>query len=145
MGCDVHMVVERRLSGNGSKWIGLYCTDHAPGHRSRPPIAQRDYDFFGRLASVRSQPEGPRDYPKFIPGDVSELALVEMTRFGSDGHSHSHLPLARVIQHWISSQGARPLAKPEERTVSAIAYQEFGVDLDYPEDAEYRVVFWFDN
>ena len=49
MGCDIHIVLERRLPGK--EWVGLYATDYHPG--GRLSVAKRDYEFFAEIASVR--------------------------------------------------------------------------------------------
>jgi hypothetical protein len=132
MGCDIHIVVERRRKA-GEPWMGLYTTDRLPG--GRPKIAQRDYDFFGAVAGVRCRPEGFSNYPRNVPEDISQLAWQEYMRCPTDHHSASHMSAAEfcAIHHKVNPQISR-----EEWAMADL----LGIDGD---DGEHRVVFWFDN
>lgn len=132
MGCDIHIVLERRRRP-GEPWVGLYATDKLPG--GHPEIARRDYDFFGAVARVRRQPEGFSNYPQNVPEDVSQLAWQLYMRSPTDHHSASHMTAAEfcAIHHKVNPQASR-----EEWAASDL----LGVDGD---DGEHRVVFWFDN
>lgn len=130
MGCDIHLVVERRRQGE--KWIGIFSSDNAPG---RPKIAQRDYDFFSKIANVRGS--GGR-YPRNVPKDISDLAWDEYMASPTDHHSASHETLAEFCDVYLS-------VNPSAARKEFAAFDLFGLDPSYPENCEYRVVFWFDN
>lgn len=142
MGADIHFVVERKAYiGQSQRWIGVY-TEGEP--LVNPPdvlvrCGYRNYEAFGRLAGVRR--DGPE--PKGLPPDISEMAQIEIDRWGVDGHSHSWHTLADFIA----------LCHSEEMTQQAVAAKlgagkHPACDLlnMSPDDLdEYRVIFWFDN
>lgn len=136
MGCDIHIVVERRKS-KSAKWVGLYATNYHPA--ARIPIAQRDYAFFTEIAAVRGRTTTSR-YPQNVPEDISELAWIEYMAAPTDHHSASHMSLVEFCAIWLrvhpNAQGVRP---------EYPAHDLFGVYPDDDEEYDYRVVFWFDN
>jgi hypothetical protein len=133
MGCDIHLVLERRLPGKD--WIGLFASDRVPGRRVE--VARRDYDFFAEIASVRGNSKSNR-YPRNVPEDISALAWAEYMRSPTDHHSASHCPLDEFCDVYLT---VNPIAGRRDFA----AYDLFGVDSEWPAAAEYRVVFWFDN
>lgn len=137
MGCDIHIVLERRKKIGGD-WIGVYSTDELP-LQNRLLIKQRDYDFFARIAAVRGS--GPDTiYPKNLPEDISDLAWQEYMTAPKDHHSPSYMPAAQFAHAWIAVNPQVPDSKIRaEWAVSDL----LGARDD--EHFEYRVVFWFDN
>ena len=134
MGCDIHLVVERRRTPS-EKWTGIFASDTCPG--GRPPVAQRDYQFFAEVAGVRGKVSDYNNYPRNIPEDVSQLAWQQYMRAPTDHHSASHMTAAEfcAIHNKVNPS--------KSRTEHAI-YDLLGIYSD--EDRfEYRVVFWFDN
>lgn len=103
MGCDIHIVVERKWEG---RWVGLRTdqgvTDGGYDGRSadwvRAAVGQRNYAFFARLAGVR----GPGPEPLGIPGDASDLSLMLLSDWEGDGHSFSYLPLKEFAERWCA-------------------------------------------
>lgn len=155
MGCDIHMVVERKW---GDKWVGLHAVPYMKTYSrkdGRAPlesnfiswdIKSRNYDLFAKLAGVRG--DGPQ--PKGIPTDASELALMEIDSWGCDGHSHSwctaqeFFDLFQATNEWLVTaklvEGATPVTIDD---LMGISYDEiYGSGAA---DTMYRVVFWFDN
>lgn len=127
MGCDIHMVVERRWKGadGEEKWVGLHAmpwatievygeaswrtwegdtpTDHkrenvfASGHVHWLP-RQRNYELFYALAQVRGYNDSEEgEEPRGVPHDASDLALMEIEGWGADGHSHSHMLFSEAM------------------------------------------------
>lgn len=137
MGCDIHMVLERRLPER--EWIGLWSSDEFPG-RDRPMIARRDYDFFAEVAGVRGHGSSS-SYPRNLPEDVSRLSWVQYMRAPTDHHSVSHLSAADFVATY---KRVNPEGRHGYRPEFAL-YDLLGIDAEWPEGAEYRVVFWFDN
>lgn len=156
MGCDIHMVVERKF---GERWVGVHACPYGWAEVMPPtggfvsgrtywPVRSRNYDLFAALAGVRG--DGPE--PRGLPDDASDLTVMEAEGWGDDGHSHSWLPLSEALMLFIQHrqvgalEGGHPL-------------DYFGVDVYTDEDnegdppdlnarptlAEYRLVFWFDN
>jgi hypothetical protein len=132
MGCDIHLVVERRRTP-AERWFGIYSSDQGP--RPRAKIAQRDYDFFAHLANVRGS--GP-NYPRNVPEDISALAWQEYMSAPTNHHSASHMSVAEFCAAYLK-------IRPEGAWADHAAYDLLGIWSDSPEGAEYRVVFWFDN
>ena len=128
MGCDIHIVLERRKKPDG-KWIGVYTTDTHPGGRIK--IAQRDYGFFAEVASVRGNSESGK-YPRNVPEDVSELAWQEYMRTPTEHHSASHMTLAEFGSTYLKMN---PNAAPPDRA----SYDLFGT-FDSENEFDYRVV-----
>jgi len=134
MGCDIHIVVERRRKPS-EPWVGLYTTDEMPG--GRPPIARRDYDFFAAVAGVRGNVQSFSNYPRNVPEDISPLAWQQYMRAPTDHHSASHMSAAEFCSIHRS-------VRPDLSREGLEAYDLLGVEQ--PDNkTEYRVVFWFDN
>lgn len=138
MGCDIHMVLERRLPDR--EWIGLWSSDAFPLGGGRPLVARRDYEFFAEVAGVRGNTRTSL-YPKNLPEDVSRLSWVQYMRSPTDHHSVSHLSADDFVAAY---KRANPEGRHGYRPEFAL-YDLLGVDPDWPENADYRVVFWFDN
>ena len=147
MGCDIHIVLERRAIG-ATKWVGVFCTDNWIG--SRPLIARRDYAFFAEVAQVRGEGSEPRIYPRNIPEDVSRLAWQSYMEAPTDHHSPSHMRLGEFTDAWFRANASDALRNSGDRAPRQkfASYDLLGVSDYYDaEDRryEYRVVFWFDN
>lgn len=133
MGCDIHLVLERKT---GDGWLGIH---NFPYYDTRegsdwPLARERNYDRFAALAGVRG--EGPE--PKGIPQDASPLARYESEEWGDDGHSHSWLPVDEAAKIFLATERL-----PNDWCKQYPADFFFGVNDDHP--GEYRIVFWFDN
>lgn len=155
MGCDIHIVVERRWEG---RWIGVR-TDawlssgsyaDASSELVAPAVGRRNYAFFARLAGVR----GTGPVPHGLPDDASDLTLALSEDWEGDGHSHSWLPLKEFADRWCATDEAFIATLAAERLEGKLsAYARlldrasigaFDVYDDIDVD-DFRVVFWFDN
>jgi hypothetical protein len=136
MGCDIHVVVERRKKSK-DRWVGIYCTDFLS--RSDVPIASRDYAFFGEIASVRCA-STRNNYPRNLPEDISELAWQQYMECPTDHHSASHMSLQDMADRWftVNESGKAFEIRREWAVMDLFGYID-------NEDYEYRAVFWFDN
>lgn len=123
MGCDIHTVIERKING---KWVAVAIEESA----SR----DRNYDRFAMLAGVRG--EGPE--PRGMPEDASDSAAALAADWGSDGHSHSWLPIEEACGIYLESE-----RDPSEFLLKYPSYEFFGLDPEHV--AAHRLVFWFDN
>lgn len=134
MGCDIHIVLERRRKPN-ERWIGVWSSDNGPNRRAQ--VASRDYDFFGAIAGVRGRPEGFSNYPRNLPEDVSQLAWSQYMRCPTDYHSVSHMSASEfcTIHHKVN---------PDKSRAENVTYDLLGLWGD-EDEGEHRVVFWFDN
>lgn len=145
MGCDIHIVLERRKKGR-DKWIGVYSTDEAyPIIRKNMIAARRDYAFFGEVAAVRSRPEtGSPLYPRNLPEDMSDLTREQYWRAPRDYHSASYATPTEFAERWLKANAEKPEHfRQKEVSPDHALYDLLGIDSD--SDADYRVVFWFDN
>lgn len=146
MGCDIHMVLEKRF---GEKWVGIdtFVTHHRAPYTvekgqmdwSTPVARGRNYMRFARLAGVRG--DGPE--PRGLPADVSETSKALSDAWDGDGHSHSWLPLKDAARIWVETE-----REPSEYATKYPESYFFNADVsDGSSEAEtdYRVVFWFDN
>lgn len=143
MGCDIHLVLERKIGG---EWVGL---DPFKGHHrawvqkgdidwSSPVATSRNYTRFARLAGVRG--DGPP--PRGVPDDASSLTVYLVKEWGDDGHSHSWIGLKEACVIWAETRGdSRKDKYPEEHPASYF----FEVEDDPKEFDQFRLVFWFDN
>lgn len=143
MGCDIHIVVERRKIGR-TKWTGIYSSDAAyPIIRKNMIAARRNYEFFTELANVRGHSETSKS-ARNLPEDMSELSREQFWRAPTDYHSASHMTPSEFCEAW-----SRANDKYDERFQSKevrkdfVVYDLIGIDAD--EGDEFRVVFWFDN
>lgn len=126
MGCDIHGWVEEKVGG---KWVAV-CELTDAGKA-------RNYRRFAALAGVRG--DGPA--PNGIPEDVSDTVRYWIDYWGNDWHSHSWLPMWIALKAWAAPRypecgDTTPHPDP--------LYEFFGL-CDMNEEAERRVVFWFDN
>lgn len=138
MGCDIHLVLERK---HENRWIAV---DTFIGHESAyggawslPIALTRNYERFAALAGVRG--DGPE--PRGLPDDASETARYLADECGWDGHSHSWMPVKDAARIFAATEHAPP--KPESTSSKCPAYYYFGAYDDSAD--EFRLVFWFDN
>lgn len=141
MGCDIHLVLERKY---GLKWIAV---DTFAGHEAAygkgwasPAARSRNYERFAALANVRG--DGPQ--PRGLPDDISETTAMLFEDWESDAHSMSWLPLEEAAKVWLATEHGM---KPDDFGAKYPQSHFFGVDEsdDPSKRTKYRVVFWFDN
>lgn len=165
MGCDIHMVVEKRHPELG--WVGLHNFPYAtaevvgqkPGETKSDFLVgrlywtprQRNYDLFAEIAGVRGK--GPE--PRGIPDDASALARMEIEGWGGDGHSHTWLSLTEAIRpfgiamlgdvEWAKLMADKVKGAPNWETVDKVL-DRFGLGMNDDESTDdYRLIIWFDN
>src|SRR6266852_2677609 len=129
MGCDIHLVLEKRDHDRGL-WVGTnnYRSERMLGSNEyRGVPTHRHYRRFAALAGVRGIGPAPRG----VPEDASDLARMEIARWGCDGHSHGWLTLVEAARVW----GATSEEPPRARECPEWYY--FGVEDD---QSDYRVV-----
>ena len=133
MGCDIHAYLEREIDG---EWVLL-------GPCSA--LESRDYDFFSRIADVRTRDSNEIGYDPIealgLPHSVSKGVQWHADRGGKEEHSHSYMGPCEMLAH-------KKAADPEY----VVGLWELGITESEEEerseimiDAIYRVVFWFDN
>ncbi len=137
MGCDIHIVLERRRTSQ-DKWIGVFSSDNYEVVGKNLRARNRDYGLFWRLAGVReTQKETPFYFPKNLPRDISDLAWDEYMTHPTDHHTPSHLTVEEFCKAYVAENPGDPMVRNEHAATDL-----FGV---YDDGCEYRVVFWFDN
>lgn len=140
MGCDIHLVVERRVK---DKWIAVNTMNshqhiqYAKEERdwSMPAARSRNYMRFAALAGVRG--EGPP--PRGLPDDLSETARFLVEDYGVDGHSHSWLPLDEACKIFAATQ------LPPLSDHFAVYPASYFFEVESNSLADHRLIFWFDN
>lgn len=132
MGCDIHLVLERRRRG---VWIGLDTFQRAWTSTDwHGATRARNYRRFAALAGVRGDGPGPRG----LPQDLSDLARMEIDDWAGEGHTHSWLPLREAAAVWLATEHL-----PSDYASNHPEWFFFRAESEDIE--EYRVVFWFDN
>lgn len=136
MGCDIHLVVERKV---GDKWVTVriprLIRDSRNDNWVSAPCNRRNYNRFAALAGVRGVGPDPRG----IPWDASETARVMIEDWGVDGHSHSWLGLTDAARLFLETE----FGNIDDFTKKYPHDAYFDIDED--QKGEYRIVYWFDN
>ncbi|MEC9268511.1 MAG: hypothetical protein VX464_20800 [Pseudomonadota bacterium] len=141
MGCDIHLVMERKV---GDAWVAVdtFRSYHEqPGHtedasrrRVWPAATSRNYRRFAALAGVR----GPGPDPRGVPEDMSETARFLVEDWAEDGHSHTWLPVDEAAKVFRDTE----YGELDEWARNYPASFYFDMD-EKPED--HRLIIWFDN
>jgi hypothetical protein len=134
MGCDIHLVLEKKWN---DRWVGVTDFPYIPVQvyggapdykvvRGYPhyDVRHRDYDLFARLAGVRGR--GPE--PLGIPDDASDLARMEIEGWDSDGHSHSYCSLQEFVQAKLACDAPEKMLVEDDPRTQDPYYHYFGVD-----------------
>lgn len=144
MGCDIHMVLERRFGG---QWVGVhgfeysldYVLDDKGNLKKRVlggwMVRSRNYELFASLAGVRG--DGPA--PRGVPDDISDLARMELSDWGEDAHSETWYPLAEAVPIFAAHLMPGVLLTEQRHD---LAYMLFSVNAEI---RDYRLIIWFDN
>lgn len=166
MGCDIHMVVEKR-DKERERWVGLHAFPYArvtvygriEGQEERVTVEDtthwrmrwRNYGLFAAIAGVRGKGPAPRG----MPDDASDLAVMEVDEWGSDGHSHTWMLLSEALRPFVVHQieeaawataVAGKLTGMDDWEWAGSFLEHFGVSLNDGETLDdYRLVIWFDN
>lgn len=156
MGCDIHIYLEQRIE---PEWVFIHEFDIMNakifgGGRSdyyHPVIAQRDYSFFGAIASVRSAPIGHQE-PRGMPIDASRYVKWQKTRWGEDAHSASYMSAAEFLpifmQHKLTASELSEVMATRllgDKTTFIDVMSEYICQLYSDCIDDYRFVFFFDN
>lgn len=136
MGCDIHVVLERRWN---NRWVGVNKFEYSKPDRYRAYTRERNYQRFTALANVRGH--GGLD-PRGLPKDISDLTAMEVDGWSGDGHSHSWVTLDDALKIWLDTEFTERFDKEMLKRITDFPkYYYFGVE----DDEAYRIVFWFDN
>lgn len=153
MGCDIHMVLEKKVTGSfDHKWVGVHNFPYLSDSLEKPKLAEgaywfpswiagtRCYDLFGHIAGIRG---GGPAVPKGLPKDISDLAQMEVNGWGSDGHSHTWLTLREATPLFLAYYGQEQLLTEDRFQFCASL---FAAEVNEDEDIDlYRLIIWFDN
>lgn len=167
MGCDIHMVLERKF---GNEWVGLHSyrggesaalnvysgMDEVPLDNRRPwvtyKITGRDYGLFAELAGVRGESTMGNE-PRGLPDNMSQLTAVMADEYGSDGHSHSHLSLTEFVAAYCAATDQSPTlvehrlnpTRDTKKWFLELCALATGIDIYDDAFDDFRICFWFDN
>jgi len=123
MGCDIHIMVEARVSEKHD-WISQDKWD-SEGSLVTEIYTGRSYSLFSILADVRNgvgfagsdTGDGfvPISQPKGLPSDASGQVEKYADEWGVDGHSHSYLTLQEIDQYdWTQETVRRGWVTPRQ-------------------------------
>lgn len=163
MGCDIHIVLERRNTDTG-EWVGVrdyrgfsarlldFEVDKRGYGYAWFSLSQRDYSFFNDLCGVRGGGSSFGFPRRGLPEDASSLSRMYLSEDDPDLHSHSWLDMKEL---------SGPLAanKAPENELAALVAERMGnsgynlkllndwVDNEIEDGNidEWRLVFAFDN
>jgi hypothetical protein len=170
VGCDIHIVLERKL---GNDWVGIKSMDsiqlsqldiHLNGQtidtaptkqgwsRAFYKLTGRDYSFFAAIAGVRGDESDESQLePRGLPDDLSLLSRYYLSDENGDLHSHSWLSLnelAPILLRVKEGIGVPELVA-DKLTDNVISehevLQRWVVDSYESEVDSFRIVFAFDN
>jgi hypothetical protein len=135
MGCDIHMVLERKMSEY--HWLGVRTFDgfHTGDNLEweSPPATYRNYLRFAALAGVRG--DGPE--ARGMPPDASELSRYLFQIEGD--HTPSWLPLREAAAIFLIT-GRGPVSDWIRESPACFYFGVSDDDID-----QFRLVFWFDS
>lgn len=133
MGCDIHMVLERKVN---DKWLGLHDFPYGSGGWK---ARDRNYQRFNAIAGVRG--DGPM-LPRGLPSDISDLGKFIVDDYGSDGHSHTYLSLREALPIFLATEYWAPNNEREHAEKYTASYF---FDVEEDEVDEHRLIIYFDN
>lgn len=133
MGCDIHFYTEKKVDGAWTPADHWEQNEYA-GEEGEPAVrvpyekafyTGRNYNLFAILAGVRNgrgfagidTGDGvvPIDDPRGLPDDVTAPVKADAERWGIDGHSHSWLTLAELLQYdWTQTTRQRGFLSAHE-------------------------------
>lgn len=150
MGCDIHIVLERKYN---DKWIGVTDYSSNPDHLIRESdkfkfkycytwVRGRNYDRFAALAGVRG--DGPA--PKGLPENISDLIQMKVNDW-EEWDEYSFLSLNKACKIFVDSLKIQENEWDEYSLKTTIKnYPEMPIfEIDDENLDNYRIVFWFDN
>jgi hypothetical protein len=160
MGCDIHWYSETRVNG---EWVAdtkdsfteYVESDFFTEEMDEFPFGGRDYWMFGLLNAVRTEWEWSFPYSTFFPEDASKEVATLHKSWDSDAHSASQLnrknlkakfeELASLLtKHLLLDDGLIKVLT-HQRTILEKIIDEMEEISPNADDADHRLVFWFDN
>lgn len=164
MGADIHLYIERKMpSGDWAFMTSLDCVVYSKAlwggkmdafGTAFYKVANRNYELFARLASVRGDGRDPQG----LPDDVSEMVEMYANAWEGDGHSHSWLSASDFADDYYGIQVLgkdEPMTEYHQNTLTVdknYAVLQFLQEMcgvsgigDQTQANEFRFVFWFDN
>lgn len=168
MGCDIHMLAERKIKYDGKEeWavVQTFGIVHDKGFvRTKLNndyayymVENRSYDYFGALTKgeVRgSEDDGLGAHCRGFPKDASLLAKAIYADWEGDAHSESWLTADEFVPVYIKyvlphEEAAKLMAERmsgDGYTWQKIVEEHFNIGIGaYTPPEDIRFVFWFDN
>ena len=158
MGCDLHLYTEvKKTINNNEMWVNSdfwsinpyfrYGDEEDKKYERELDIESiysgRDYELFGILADVRGYGNEVISDPRGLPKDVSDIVKAESDKWGSDGHSHSHLTLKELVEYLekhphINESGFVPSVQAKELDENGVEPTMWAEEVSPQLDWEYR-------
>lgn len=155
MGCDIHIVLERKDKDRDC-WVGArsykyfaktLLAENYEGHYAGFIIKQRNYAFFNDLCGVRGDGSKFGYTPKGLPEDASSMTLFELGD-DTDLHSHSWVTMQELhpvmAKHFGAALVKRRLTDQHAPDVLRTYVDDDIGDAHAPLE-DWRLVFAFDN
>lgn len=95
MGCDIHLIVEKRIKGEWGRAEALVEKKHEWSSPYEEWYTERNYSVFGALAGVREHEVVPIAEPRGIPSDCTTVADADDFPFGD--HTYSWLTVDELL------------------------------------------------
>lgn len=161
MGCDIHIVLERKNTGTG-EWVGVRSYSGFSAKLLQDVTAnfswvsyrlkERHYAFFNDLCGVRGDGSRFGYTPRGLPENASSLSRLWLSEDDPDLHSHSWLNMKELSGPLVACK-VTEAEQPEliaERMGNAgynLSVLNEWVDDDITDENidEWRLVFAFDN
>lgn len=166
MGCDIHMMIEKKVASENvpEQWVTIntMATIHTDGlsriekgRHAWYAAEDRNYEYFGNLTNGEVRCEATDfHYPlRGVPDDVSPLVQLNLDYWMHDGHSHSWLYADEFIpvymKHFMAPEEVTRLVELRMKgheIWDELMSHHFNVAVgEEDEPTDFRFVFWFDN
>lgn len=163
MGCDIHIVLERK--NDAGRWVGIRDYAHFAGSLigqdglASYVIKHRNYVFFNDLCGMRGSGSTFGYEARGLPENVSALTEMALAN-DNDLHGHSWLTMKELqpvldlhFPEVVSDQIADKLlgsSSSRKNTIQTLVDDDIEMGDDLIDDAyhsheRYRLVFAFDN
>lgn len=146
MGCDIHVILERKVE---DRWqnVSIYRVTDVNTIEKIEPYSDRDYELFSVLAGVRGCQE-PLIYPRGFPDKMSGATWEIIEKWEGDYHTPTWYDMYELILFAKNYQNEKEYAGLIDFVKYLNIYFEYAISLYWPEfikPNQYRAIIFFDN